>query len=252
MKRIATLAMVTALLAGTGIAGADIIGFSDVVDFNNIRTGTQLDLGLHDADRGVWQIWNDNIYVETDPSCTSQKVYKMDATEQVSEMHAVFTHVEQHGVSRTKVDLGVSRTDVRSGKISIYTADTETEVPVMEYLGNGKIEMFGQLVDDVSYQDVWANDCTLGEDRRQTLKMFFNFEDWTMDAELITREGGDVVVREYGPYPMIDALALEGVQEIRFYMPGGAGEMLVDGMICNQAFEPAESETGSRNSSWQR
>lgn len=246
-----TVIVLVVLALVAGVAEAKVVGFADTFEFVAPPFGQVKDATVA-AERGYWEIWNDNIYMEHDPSCTSTKVMVADGTLQVGEVHGVFTHVEKYGISETKVDLGVSRTDVRSGKVSVYAEQSDREIPIFEFLGNDRVEVFGQIQDTVPYQDVFQNDCATGEDRRFTLRWFLNFEDWNMRAVLTSRENGDIVEREYGPVPMDSELAKQGIQKVRFYVPGGAGKFMWDGMVCTDNSLPADNQSGSRHSSWGR
>ena len=248
MRKAAALALLLVLASIAAPAVAGVAGLAITHEFVAPKFGP-LNVGPYAGERGQVYIWSSNASMVRDPSCTSNKGLQLDATTQVQEARLMFAQNEKRGVIETKVDMGVERTDVRGMEIDAMSAKTNDLQPVFQFLPGGKIWVLGQDL-QVDYLNIWQNNCAIGEDRRVTVKVFFNMEDKVVTAQVFTRTGGNLNQFDFGPAPMNTVIATEGIDKFRIYVPGGSGKAYADGMVCTQAFEPPmPSQTGG-SMSW--
>ena len=247
-RRIAVLLTLAALaLVAVGSVQGLVRGFAQTFEFVAPNFGP-LAVGTYAAERGQIKVWSDNQSMERDPSGTSRKVQVLDGTTAVSEMQLVFTHKEGgngRSIVETKADLAADRTDVVGAQLAVLTYTTQQAVPIFQFLPDGKVWVLG-TIEDVGYEDQWS----ASGDRRVTVKFFLNFPDWTMRAEVLTRTSAGDSLRQFGPVPMPDVLATEGMQLVRYYVPGGTGQYMIDGMVCTEAFAPSEPRVGGSGGRW--
>lgn len=247
MKRFGLfVAVAAAALIVCSPAHALIVGFAQTHEIISPKFGPIKD-ATYPAERGYVEVWTSNASIIPDPSGVSRKGLELDGTLQVSEAHIVFTHNEKTGISHTKIDTGAGMLDTNGAVINVVSGATgsgdQQMLPVFQYLSGGRVMILGEIA-NIDYPDIYGPE----DNDMLRINFYLNFADWNITATIDTLWNGEQF--EYGPMPMSDHLAQNGISEYAFYVPGGTGKYFFDGMVCIGGFLPAMPGVGGSNGSW--